>query len=638
MKNKLSIFLSLILLVLFNSCKKEKDSAKDLQLFRDKIKNLAEKKPSPANKDSILNAWKDIEKNSLIKKDIAVQAKAQYNIGKIYAMTGKTDSAQIYVENALELIEKTKGNLEIRASIYSGMGNLSNDKANEHQANYYYNKAATIVLSDNSLDLSPVAKTTILLAAGQSNKNLYQYDLAQKMNKAALDLSEQLPPSHTNRQRPLTQIIMTLGRQDKTDSIPNYLQRLERLHHKYPDEYDVKYLYDSKSKYFELTKKPDSVLYYQKLRSVLDEKSLQQDPKDQVNINNLIVSYMNISARYVEKKKLSEAKKYMGFVTPLVDKNKDLISFDTFILYKENLARLLEAEGKSREAYNLMQEVSDFQKENFETENTQAVAEMNSLYQLQAKDRSIQSLSKNIKINELELQQNKLWLVITSLLALLLITFIVFFYYNLRQRRTRQEKEKILQQQQLLRTQMEPHFIFNTLAALQSFVRFDQKEKAIKYLNQFGRLLRNSLELSRENFVPLGEEMEALNNYLSLQQMRFEDAFTYEIIRPEGNNTCSIMIPPMLVQPYVENAILHGIDLGDSSGHIKVQFFLKDSILQAKITDSGKNETDNKVKTHRSLAGIISNERLKLLGKNGSIETIKNDIGTTVVLNIPINN
>jgi len=639
MKNKFrSVFICLIVALIFHSCKKEKEVAKDLELFKNQIKNLAEEKPSPANKDSILNVWKDIERNPIIKKDTALQAKAQYNIGKIYGMTGSSDSAQVYVENALELIEKTKGNLEIKASIYNGMGNLSNNKASEHQANYYYNKAAMIVLSDDSLDLSPVAKTTILLAAAQSNQGLYQYDLAEKMNKVALKLSEKLPQFHINHERPLTQIILTFGRQGKSDSIPQYLQRLEKLHKKYPDEYDIKYLYDSKSKYFVLIKQLDSFLYYQKLKAVLDEKSLQSNTEMQVNINNLLTSYLNIIAVYCEKKNLTEANKYMNLAMPLMNENKDLINFKTMILYKEILSNFFNLEGKPREAFEQMQEVSELQKENFETDNTQAVAEMNSLSQIQTKDKSINSLSKNIKINELQLQQNKLWLLITSLIALLLITFIGFFYYNYRQRRIRQEKEKILQQQQLLRTQMEPHFIFNTLSALQSFVRLDKKEEAIKYLNQFSRLLRSSLELSRENLVPLGEEMEALNNYLSLQQMRFEDSFTYEVIKPEGKDICEIMIPPMLVQPYVENAILYGIDLSDGSAHIKIQFFLKDGILQANITDSGKNETNESVRNHRSLSKIISNERLKLLGKNGSIETIKNDKGTTVTLNIPISN
>jgi len=639
MRNEIIRFcIGLILVFTFYSCEKEQKTSKDLELFKNQINNLSEEKPSPKNKDSILVAWKNIEKNPLIKKDIELQAKAKYYVGRIYGMTGEMDSAKIYVEKALELIEKIKGGLEMKAFIYSGMGNLSNSKAKEHQANYYYNKAATIVLSDDSLVMPPVAKTIILLAAAQSNNVLYQYDLAQKMNQAALELSDKLPDFHTNRQRPLTQMIMIFGKQDKLDSIPPYIKKLEELQKKYPKKYSIKYLYDCKSKYFELIKKSDSLLYYQKLKVSLDEESLQESPKEQVNINNLLNSYLNIVAVYIVKKNITEAKKYLQLSTQLIKGNKELIAFDANILYKENLSKLLNLEGKSREAFKLMQEVSELQKENFETENTQAVAEMNSLYQLQAKDRSINSLSKSIKINDLQLQQNKLWLLITSLIALLLITFIGFFYFNYRQRRIGQEKERILQQQQLLRTQMEPHFIFNTLSALQSFVRFDKKEEAIKYLNQFSRLLRSSLELSRESLVPLGEEMEALDNYLSLQQMRFEDAFTYEMIRPEGQDTCGIMIPPMLIQPYVENAILHGIDLSDSSAHIKIQFFLKDEILQANIIDSGKDETNESVRNHRSLSGIISNERLKLLGKNGSIETVKNDKGTTVILNIPISN
>ena len=632
-----SFFICLIVVFVCHSCSGEQEPQKDLELFRDQIKNLSKKKPSPENKDSILTAWKSIERNPLIKKDIALQATAEYYTGRIYGMTGEMDISQIYVEKALDRIEKTTGNLEIKASIYSGMGNLSNSKAKEHQANYYYNKAAAILLSESDLDMPLVAKSIILLAAAQSNTALYQYDLAQKMNRAALDLSGQLPAFHINRQRPLTQMIMIFGKQGKLDSISLCIRKMEQLQQEYPKEYDIKYLYDSKSTYFELTEKPDSLLYYQKLKAALDEESLRENPKEQININNLLSSYLNIAAVYMKEKNIPKAKEYFQSSAQLMKENKELISFDTNILYKEKLSKLFNLEGNSGGAFGMMQEVSALQKENFETENTQAVAEMNSLYQLQAKDRSITSLNKNININELQLQQNRLWLLIISLIALLLVTFIGFFYYNYRQRRIRQEREKLLQQQQLLRTQMEPHFIFNTLSALQSFVRLDKKEDAIKYLNQFSRLLRSSLELSRENLVPLGEEMEALNNYLSLQQMRFDDAFTYEVIRPEGQDTCAIMIPPMLIQPYVENAILYGLDLSDGLAHIKVQFFLKNDILQATITDSGKNKGNETIKNHRSLSGIISNERLKLLGKNGSIETVKNGKGTTVILNIPVN-
>jgi LytS/YehU family sensor histidine kinase len=262
---------------------------------------------------------------------------------------------------------------------------------------------------------------------------------------------------------------------------------------------------------------------------------------------------------------------------------------------------------------------------------------MNALYQLQAKDQSIRILNENIKINKLQLQQNRLWLIISSLALVLLAIILLFLYYSFRQRRFRQEKEKVLLQQQLLRTQMEPHFIFNTLSAVQSFVRLDKKENAIKYLNRFSRLLRSNLELSRENLVPLSDELETLENYLILQQMRFDDAFSYHLTQPEDQDLTAIMLPPMLIQPYVENAILHGIDLETGSGSIEIHFQLATDILQVRIKDSGKLNPDLPELSHRSLSGTISRERMQLLGKKASIQITKIPTGgTLVVLHIPV--
>lgn len=91
-------------------------------------------------------------------------------------------------------------------------------------------------------------------------------------------------------------------------------------------------------------------------------------------------------------------------------------------------------------------------------------------------------------------------------------------------------KEKMLLQQKLLRTQMEPHFIFNTLSSLQSFIRFEEKEKSIKYLNLFSKLLRSSLEMSRNDYIALEDELEAIKNYLTLQQMRLNHNFEFDIL------------------------------------------------------------------------------------------------------------
>jgi hypothetical protein len=618
------------------SCRNGINDARQSDAFVQQVKQLEETRSSAANTDSLLKSWMALSQKPLLQRDTVLSAQVNYNIGRLYAIAG-SDSAETYIVKALELIEATEGNLELKARIYNGMGNIRSSDTREHQANYYYNKAAAIVLADSTIDLSPLTRSIMLLSAAQSNTFLYQYELAQQMNTAALVLSPQLPAGHINQQRVLVQIIQTLNAQQKpADSIAGYLKKLELLHQQNPDTYDESYLYECKVKYFEAAKQNDSLLKYQLLKSKIDREKYKAVPGSNTAVNNLFVDYMNIGGAYIEMKNKRLAASNLQTAGELMKQHPDEIALGNQIIYKTNLASLYSLQGNSSGALKLMNEVYDLQKTNYETKNTQAVTEMNALYQLQAKDRSIEALNENMKINQLQLQQNRLWLVIAILLSVLLAAGFLFLYYSYRQRRNAQEKEKVLLQQQLLRTQMEPHFIFNTLAAVQSFVRLDKKEAAIKYLNRFSRLLRSSLELSREKLVPLCEEMDTLENYLHLQQMRFENAFRYSITQQQGSDWDAVMLPPMLIQPFVENAVLHGIDLNNGEGQIDINFEIKNDVLEVTITDSGKLVTKGIEPAHRSLSGAISRERISLLGKNASISTATKGKGTIVKLRIPV--
>ncbi len=631
------IYISLILLASFLfSCRGTDNDTAAHKVLTQKIKILEEVKISPANGDSVLQNWILLGKLPSLHGDTVLYTTVLYNMGRLFAMRGN-DSAEAYITKGLELIEPTDGNLELKARMYNGMGNIRSKNTKEHQANYYYNKAATIVLADSSLNLSPLTSSIMLLSAAQSNAVLFQYELAQQMNKAVLALSPQLAADHVNQQRVLVQIIQTLNAQNKPgDSIIVYLNKLETLHRQHPDAFDEGYLYECKVKYFEATDQNDSILHYQLLKSEIDELKYKAMPASGSAINNLFVDYINIGGVYTAMKKAGAASISLDKATAFLQQHPEDVSLANQIIYKTNLASLLELLGKKQEALNRMGEAYAMQRENYETENTQAIVEMNALYQLQVKDRSIKSLNENIRINQLQLEQNRLWLIIVILVLVVLAIGFLLFYNGYRQRRATQEKEKVLLQQQLLRTQMEPHFIFNTLAAVQSFVRLDKKEAAIKYLNRFSRLLRSSLELSREQLVPLCEEMETLENYLNLQQMRFENAFDYSITRGEASDWDAVMIPPMLIQPFVENAILHGIDLDSNEGRIDVDFSITNEILKVSVTDSGKKTGDIAEPAHRSLSGTISRERISLLGKNASIATQPNGIGTKVIICVPV--
>lgn len=636
MKRVIHFFLFGLLASTALSCQKKQGLSMRNNTIAGEVDKLEKVKVSPANSDSLVRQWRKLNRNPLTPKDTVLSATIKYNLARLYGMRGQ-DSARYFVEQALDVIEPTTGNLKQKALIYNGIGNIRSMEAKLREAGYYYNKAAAIVLSNPDAGLIPEARSVMLLSAAQSNQNSFQYKLAEKMNHAALKLSDSLPNGHINRQRVLVQIIQTLNFLKKpADSILPYLHKLEQLHAQNPEAYNISFLYESKIKYFESGKQNDSLLHYQLLKTKADERQYN-DKSPSVFINNLLVDYANVAAIYCALKQPVSAEKFIDKAAQLREKHSKIIFAEDEIAYQNSLALLYQLQGKKAQAIEVLNHTATLQKDIYQTENAQAIAEMNALYQLQAKDQSIRTLNENIKINQLQLQKNRLWLVISVLGIILLGITLLFLYYSFRQRRARQEKEKVLLQQQLLRTQMEPHFIFNTLSAVQSFVRLDKKEDAIKYLNRFSRLLRSSLELSRESLVPLNEEIETLDNYLCLQQMRFEEAFTYHITQPEGQDLSAVMLPPMLIQPYVENAILHGIDLHTGNGNIDILFHLEEDILRVSISDTGKSQYQMANTTHRSLSGTISRERMYLLGKKASVHsTEKPDGGTVVTLQIPI--
>jgi hypothetical protein len=605
-------------------------------LITEKTKRLENKVVTRENGDSLIIAWRDFAENSLVKKDTALLATVNYNLARLYGMRGQ-DSAGIFIERAFELIEPTTGNQKTKALIYNGLGNIRSMSAKQREASYYYNKAAAIVLADTTAALSPQARSAILLSAAQSNRTFFQYKLAEKMNRAALLLIDSLPEDHINRQRALVQTIQILSLQHRpATSMAPYIRRLERLHALHPGKYEVGFLYESKMKFFERVKQQDSLLYYQRLKTKADE-SVYQKKISSVAVDNLLVDYCNSATLYVNLKQPIQAEHFIQKAKKIKCQHANLIFYDEEILFQSSLAELYNIQGKKAKTIAVLKHVAELKEALYETEHTQALAEMNALYLLQVKDRSIRSLNENIKIKQLQLQQNRLWLVVSVLGIVLLAVTLSSLYYSFRQRRAAQEKEKVTLQQRLLQTQMEPHFIFNTLSAVQSFIRLCEKDKAIKYLNSFSRLLRNTLEFSRQTQIPLNEEIETLENYLSLQQMRFEGAFNYKVEPPEEQDLGIIMIPPMLIQPYVENAVLHGIEAESGKGNVNVCFNLNDDILKVIITDTGNRLTHLSPTSHQSLSGTISRERMELLGKKADIHIIRcSKTGTKVTLKIPI--
>lgn len=179
---------------------------------------------------------------------------------------------------------------------------------------------------------------------------------------------------------------------------------------------------------------------------------------------------------------------------------------------------------------------------------------------------------------------------------------------------------------QALRAQMNPHFIFNSLNSINMFILENNKLQASEYLSKFSRLIRLILQNSQEAFIPLERELEALKLYLELESLRFERRFEYKVIVDEEVDTDILKVPPLIIQPYAENAIWHGLMQKKEKGCLTIALYVKDEMLFYEITDDGigrKKAVELKSKsaaTYKSMGMRITTDRLLMLQRQNEKE------------------
>jgi len=239
------------------------------------------------------------------------------------------------------------------------------------------------------------------------------------------------------------------------------------------------------------------------------------------------------------------------------------------------------------------------------------------------------------------------------LLEVLLFVLAIVAYIKYREKNILEKNKLLLLEQKLLRSQMNPHFIFNTLTSIQSFIFEKNPLEAGSYLSKFSDLVRSILYNSREEFISLEKEISMLNNYLEIQQLRYNDEFDYKIDTDPGIDTEALAIPPMLAQPVIENSVKHGIRQLDKRGFISIKLSLLENSISLIVEDNGigiaaSNKMKNKnTKEHKSLALNITKERISILNNKAKkklysmkITDIIGDeqrvIGTKVEFIIPI--
>ncbi|MEN5086461.1 histidine kinase [Sphingobacterium sp. PCS056] len=266
--------------------------------------------------------------------------------------------------------------------------------------------------------------------------------------------------------------------------------------------------------------------------------------------------------------------------------------------------------AKTKQYNEYMKVTTEMQKEKIE--------EISTKYETRKKDQDIVTLKEtNLLNNKLLVQQRWIFVILSLFLMMILLYTYKLYKQKLLKAKHDQlliENKQYILEQKNRQNQLNPHFIYNAIANLQGLIGADKKQEANTYLVALTRLIRDILELNRHDFITLEQEVRSLKNYIILQQMRFHHIFD-SIIDTSDLDLEDILIPPMLIQPFVENAIEHGLKNIDHKGWVKISFYKNNDYLHVCVTDNGVGlkESAAHKKDKRSLSQVITKERLALL-------------------------
>lgn len=368
----------------------------------------------------------------------------------------------------------------------------------------------------------------------------------------------------------------------------------------------------------------------------IESKNFSEVTKDKVEISK------TLSAKGEDVAALKELEEAVKFADTL---NNPKDQANAFLA----LAHQYERNGKNSQALAAYKKYSQAITKTEKLNETKLLEKS----ELIKKQRDIEELTKDVSISQREetIERATVFrqqLIIYGLLLIILVVAVTsYFIYRSAQ------ASKIANQLlalKSLRSQMNPHFIFNALNSVNHFIAEQDERTANRFLSEFSQLMRLVLEHSQEDFITLSKEQEILTLYLKLEHYRFRDKFDYEIQMDNTVNVEAIEVPPMLIQPYIENAVWHGLRYKEEKGKLLLNFQRENGSLVVEIADNGigrkrsaELKTENQRK-HNSTGLKNIQERLTIINKvykanyRVTISDLDGDSGTSVRIYLPIHN
>ena len=440
-----------------------------------------------------------------------------------------------------------------------------------------------------------------------------------------------------------------------------YLDKLLELNQERNDLFGLAITYEFRgSSYLKEEKNLDKAIYY-------FQKSINQF--DSLNNKHKQAELLiHLGNTYFKKNELEKAEEY--YIKSL-DLSKKLNEFEFISTNAYKLSEVSEKKNDFKSSlyyFRLSQAYEDSISLNEQSIKIEALTQE---YNLEKKENHIELLEKDTALQKaaLDTQEQELERkqIITILLGIGLVSILIIFLLQYRNYRTRKlsdqlltkaEKEKMntiyernLAQAEILvtRLRVNPHFLFNSLNAITYLVQSEQNSKAIQYLEIFSHYTRMVLETSKQQLIPLQQELELAEHYLTLEENRFSQDFKFFITGNDNPEIEEVFIPPLLLQPFLENAIWHGLlESSREEKVLSIHVSHVGDITQIIIDDNGagrkSKENKSRIKTHKSMGMQIIKERIELYNKTYSGEIsyeiidkkdeMGNPLGTQIVLEL----
>src|SRR5690606_3611775 len=538
-------------------------------------------KKRPKDYHTLDSLFHDFNRDSLRMKDLRFKAKSiKYPEAEWYAMNflGIVYRNVSHYNKALETHQKAHelaeliGNIEMEVISMNMIGVVYRRMDFIKPALDYHKKALDIAnkVENPSKDL----KASIAVSQnsmGNIYMTLKQYDLAIKEFEKSLILEKE-----ANNRLGLAINYQNLGYADEAQgkldlALKNYKRSLD-YNNQIGSEVGRAICYNSIGQVYIKQKK------YADAKIIIEEglkKSLQI--KDQFYI---ALSYINLGWAQLKMSQYEPAEKNLktglaiaenySLKTAIVDANTKLSE-----LYNES--------GNHKEAMSHYKDAIELEKTIFNERNMQYVSDIIIAYENQAKTNEIKALASENEFVKSKLERNQkiFWF---TLLGLIVMAGLVLAFN--RNQQLKQEKQILTLEQDMLRSQMNPHFIFNSLNSIKLYIINNEKENAVYYLNKVSKLILKILIASTEKEMSLEDELDTMKLYMNIENIRFSNEIDFQIDVENAINISNIRVPSLILQPFLENALWHGLSSKEDDKHIRLQVIKPtDDYITITITD-----------------------------------------------------